>query len=54
MYDQLLLSFANTVKVIHDISDTYDNMRFSISNVNNLFPEQYKSTFLEGTLEKIS
>ncbi len=36
LYDQLLLSFANNVRIMGEISDLYDNVRASTRNVNAL------------------
>lgn len=54
LYDQLLLSFANSIKLMTDISDLYDNIRASTRNVNSLLIEEHKSPFLEDTLERVS
>lgn len=54
LYDQLLLSFANSIKLMTDISDLYDNIRMSTRNVNSLLIEEHKSPILEDTLEKVS
>jgi hypothetical protein len=39
LYDQLLLSFANSIKLMTDISELYDNIRTSTRNVNSLLLE---------------
>lgn len=54
LYDQLLLSLANTVRIMGDISDLYDNIRASTRNVNALLLEQHRSPQLEETLERVS
>ena len=46
LYDQLLMSFANSIKLMTDISDIYDNIRASTRNVNSLLIEEHKSPFL--------
>lgn len=50
LYDQLLLSFANNVRIMGEISDLYDNIRASTRNVNALLLEQHRSPFLEESL----
>ena len=54
LYDQLLLSFANSVKLMTDISDLYDSIRASTRNVNALLVEQHRSPFLEEAVERVS
>lgn len=50
LYDQLLLSFANSIKILGDISELYDSIRASTRNVNNLLAEPLKSCQVEDSL----
>ena len=54
MYDHLTSSLANSVRIVGEISDLYDNLRDSTKNVNNLMQEPLKSVQLENTFDKIS
>ena len=54
LYDQLINSLANNVKIINEITDFYDNLRDSTKNVNQLLPTQLKTTQLEVAFDKIS
>lgn len=46
LYDQLLLSTANSVRIMGDISELYDSLRASTRNVNAMFPETHRSLSL--------
>ena len=54
LYDQLTVSISNSVRIIHEISDLYDNLRDSTKNINTLLNENLKSCHLETTFDKIS
>jgi len=54
LYDHLSTSLANSVRILSEISDLYDNLRDSTKNVNNLMQEPLKSVPLENSFDKIS
>jgi len=54
LYDQLSISVLNTVRIIGEITNLYDNLRDSTKNVNNLLQESLKSNPLEETFDKVS
>lgn len=54
LYDQLSVSVLNTVKIIGEITNLYDNLRDSTKNVNNLLQESLNTNGLEETFNRIS
>lgn len=54
LYDQLSTSVLNSVRIIGEITNLYDNLRDSTKNVNNLLQESMKSNGLEETFNRIS
>ena len=54
LYDHLLLSFANTVRLLTEISTLCDNIRDGTRNLNALLPQDQRSLKFEDALARIA
>lgn len=54
LYDQLMINFANSAKILQEIVDVYDSLKENTCIVNNLFSPEDQTPALEATFEAIS